>query len=88
MKLEPVGKTLIVEECEAEQRTSGGLLLVTKAKKDHLQVKVAALSVENPLGLTVGEKLIIGKYTFNEVQDGEKTYLVIKFDDILARIKE
>jgi len=88
MKLEPLGKNIIVEEVAIENKTSGGLLLVTKAKKDHIQAKVVAKGPDAPGVLTIGDIVIISKYTHNELSYGEKDYLVVKPDDILTIVRE
>jgi len=88
MRLEPLGKNIIVEEIEIESKTSKGILLVTKAKKDHISAKVVAKGPDAPEGLKIDDLIIINKYSHNELSYGEKDYLVVKPDDILTIVRE
>jgi len=93
MKIQPLGDRVVVKPLEAEARTKGGIVLPDTAKEKPQEGKVLAVGkgkmLENgtfqPLEVKVGDKILYGKYSGNEIttKDGEEL-LIIREEDILA----
>ena len=94
MKLEPLADRVILKMVEAEETTKSGIILTTSAQE---KPQVAVVLAVGPGGLvdgkevkmvvSVGDKVIIGKYAGTEVKmDGEEC-LVVRQSDILALVK-
>ena len=94
MKLKPLFDKVVLKKSEAEETTKTGILLTGSAKeKPDVSVVVAVGpggmidGKEVKMVLSVGDRVIIGKYTGTEVKvDGEE-YLVVSQSDILAVIE-
>jgi len=90
MKLKPVGNRLVLEPVSDKEQEKGGIVLPeTVEKEKQEQAKVVALgSGKNiPEEIKVGDRVIFTKYGPNEVEIGEKKYLIADANDILAIIK-
>jgi chaperonin GroES len=96
MEIKPLGDRIVVKVLEAETKSKGGILLPDTAKEKPQEAKVVAVgkgkvlengSVATP-EVKVGDKVIFGKYSGNEIttKDGEDL-LILREEDILAIIK-
>ena len=96
MEIKPLGDRIVIKPLEAESKTKGGILLPDTAKEKPQEGKVVAIGKGKTLdnGTTqapevrVGDKVLYGKYSGNEIttKDGEEL-LIMREDDILAIIK-
>jgi len=96
MNIQPLGDRVVVKPLEAESKTKGGIVLPDTAKEKPQEGKVVAVgkgkvldsgSVQTP-EVKVGDKVLYGKYSGNEIttKDGEEL-LIMREEDILAIIK-
>jgi chaperonin GroES len=94
MKVIPLNDKILVRRLEAEEKTSGGILLPDAAKEKPRQGKILSLGdgklLENgkraAFQVKEGDRVLFTSYAGNEVQvDGEE-YLIMSEDDILAVI--
>ena len=96
MDLKPLGDRVVVKPLEAETKTKGGIVIPDTAKEKPQEGKVVAVgkgkilesgSVQAP-EVKVGDKVLYGKYSGNEIttKEGEEL-LIMKEEDILAIIK-
>jgi len=96
MEIKPLGDRIVVKVLEAETKSKGGILLPDTAKEKPQEAKVVAVGkgkvFENGTiaapEVKVGDKVIFGKYSGNEIttKDGEDL-LILREEDILAIIK-
>ncbi|MCX5707454.1 MAG: co-chaperone GroES [Candidatus Omnitrophica bacterium] len=96
MKIQPLGDRVVVKPLEAEAKTKGGIILPENAKEKPQQGEIMAVgkgkTLENgtvsALEVKVGDKVLYGKYSGNEIttKDGEEL-LIMKEEDILAIVK-
>lgn len=96
MKMQPLGDRVVVKPLEAETKTKSGIVLPDSAKEKPQQGEVVAVGkgklMENgtvvPLEVKVGDKILYGKYSGNEIttKDGDEL-LIIREEEILAIIK-
>ncbi len=89
MKLKVIDERLLVEvEEQEEQKTSGGIYIPDTAKEKPQRGTVAAVGTDEDLQkvIKVGDKIVFGKYTGDELEYDGKKYLVIQRSDILAII--
>ncbi len=96
MDIKPLGDRVVVKPLEAESKTKGGIVLPDTAKEKPQEGKVVAVgkgkvldngSVQPP-EVKVGDKVLYGKYSGNEIttKEGEEL-LIMREEDILAIIK-
>lgn len=96
IKIQPLGKRILVKPTQLEERTSGGLVIPPtsgdeKRPETGEVVKLGLGKDKSGKVLTfemkVGDRVYFKKYSPEEVEsDGEK-YLIIDSEDILAIIK-
>ena len=96
MKIQPLGDRVVVKPLEAESKTKGGIVLPDTAKEKPQEGEIVAVGkgkvLENgtvhPLEVKVGDKVLYGKYTGNEIttKDGDEL-LIMREEDILAIVK-
>ena len=96
MNIQPLGDRVVIKPLEAEAKTKGGIVLPDTAKEKPQEGKVVAVGkgrvLENgnvqPPEVKVGDKVLYGKYSGNEIttKEGEEL-LIMKEEDILAIIK-
>ncbi|KPK96646.1 MAG: molecular chaperone GroES [Omnitrophica WOR_2 bacterium SM23_72] len=96
MEIKPLGDRVVVKPLEAEAKTKGGIVLPDTAKEKPQEGKVVAVGkgkvMENgsvaPLEVKIGDKVLYGKYSGNEIttKEGEEL-LIMREEDILAIIK-
>ncbi len=96
MEIKPLGDRIVVKPLEAEAKTKGGIVIPDTAKEKPQEGKVVAVgkgkvlesgSVQSP-EVKVGDKVLYGKYSGNEIttKEGEEL-LIMREEDILAIIK-
>jgi len=90
MKLKVIDDKLLVERENVEdQKTPGGIIIPDTAKEKPQRGTVIAVGTDEELQKLVkeGDKIIFGKYTGDEIEVGDKKYLVVPRSDILAIIE-
>lgn len=96
MEIKPLGDRVVIKPLEAENKTKGGIVLPDTAKEKPQEGKVVAVGkgkvLDNgtvqPPEVKVGDKVLYGKYSGNEIttKEGEEL-LIMREEDILAIIK-
>lgn len=95
IKVQPLGRRVLVKPDEIEEKTSGGLVLPPSSTSDQKSEtgQIVKLGEGESKGkkitfdLKVGDRVYFKKYSPDEVEvEGEK-YFIIDVDDILAIIK-
>ena len=96
MEIKPLGDRIVVKPLEAETKTKGGIVLPDTAKEKPQEGKVVAVgkgkvlengTVQAP-EVKVGDKVLYGKYSGNEIttKEGDEL-LIMREEDILAILK-
>lgn len=93
MNLRPLDDRVVVQPFEAEERTSGGIVLPDTAREKPTLGKVIAVGPgklleatgqRGQMSLKVGDRVFYGKYSGNEIElDGTK-YVILRETDVLA----
>ncbi|MBQ8381119.1 MAG: co-chaperone GroES [Clostridia bacterium] len=94
MKLKPLFDKVVIKKSEIEETTKTGIILTGSAKEKPDVYEVVAVgpggSVDGEvinMVLSVGDKVIVGKYTGTEVKLDGVEYTVVKQSDILAVVE-
>lgn len=94
MAIQPLGDRVLVKRLEAEEKTKGGIVLPDTAKEKPQKGEVVSVGkgkvlesgkVE-PLEVKKGDKVLFGKYAGTELTEDSQEYLILKEEDILAKI--
>jgi len=95
MKLKPLGERVIIKPAEAEETTKSGLVIPDTAKEKQAKGEVIAVGEGKladdgsrlPIDVKVGDVVIYGKYSGQEVKVEGTEYMVLKADDIYAVVE-
>jgi chaperonin GroES len=96
MKIRPLHDRVLIKRLESEEKTKGGIIIPETAKEKPVEGKVVAVGkgkiLDNgqkiDLDVKVGDHVLFGKYSGNEVKiDGEE-HVVLKEDEIYAIIEK
>jgi chaperonin GroES len=88
----PLHDRVLLKRVNAEQKTAGGLIIPDSAKEKPQEAEVVAVGKGRSLdggglremSVKVGDRVLFGKYTGDEIKlDGEEM-LILREEDILA----
>jgi chaperonin GroES len=94
LALRPLDDRVVVEPLDAEEKTSGGILLPDTAKQKPQQGKVVAVGPGKLLesgsralvAVKIGDTVMYGKYAGSEVEVSGKEFKILRESDILAKL--
>ena len=94
LKIRPLDDRVVVEPLEAEEKTAGGILLPDTAKQKPQRGRVLAVGPGKlrdsgeraALNVSLGDEVIYGKYSGNDIEVDGKEVKILRESDILAKI--
>lgn len=89
ISIRPLADRVLVAPAAAETKTASGIIIPDTAKEKPQQGKVVAVGAgkkDEPMTVKVGDSVLYGKYSGNELKWEGKDYLIMKESDILAII--
>ena len=96
MDMKPLADRVVVKPLEAQEKTKGGIVLPETAKEKPQEGKIVAVGrgkvsdngQVQAMEVKVGDRILYGKYSGNEIttKEGEEL-LIMREEDILAVIK-
>ncbi|MFA6132945.1 MAG: co-chaperone GroES [Phycisphaerae bacterium] len=96
MAVKTLDDRVLIKQCEAEEKTAGGIVLPDTAKEKPQRGKVISVGPGKMLEsgkrssmiLKKGDEVFYGKYSGTEIKiDGEE-YVIIRESDVLAVIEK
>jgi len=95
MNIRPLHDRIIVERLEEETTTASGIIIPDSAKEKPMQGDIIAVGKGKvtedgkvlPLDVKVGDKVLFGKYSGNEIKIEGKEYLMMREDDVLGVVE-
>jgi chaperonin GroES len=92
MKIRPLQDRIVVKRLEGESVTKGGIIIPDTAKEKPIEGRVIAVGngkilkdgKVRPLDVKVGDVILFGKYSGNEVKLDGEDHVLIREDDVLA----
>ena len=92
----PLTDHIVLKPVEQEEITASGLVIPDSAKEQpqHGHVVAVGPGKMNEAGtietieLNVGDRILYQKYTGQEITVDKQEYIVIRFQDVLARLEE
>lgn len=93
-KLRPLDDRIVVKRLDAEEKTAGGIILPDAAKEKPQRGEVIAVGPGKLLDsgnravpdVQVGDTVLFGKYSGTEVKVEEAELLIMRENDILAKL--
>ena len=95
MQLKPLADRVVIKPSPAEEKTKGGIILPDTAKEKPVIGEVVAVGPGKVTDdgkkvapeVKVGDKVLYGKYSGNEIKIDDEDYLIMHQDDILGILK-
>jgi len=85
--IQPLGENVLVEPAKADAKTASGIVLPDTSEEKPQEGLVIAVGDDKKIKVKKGQKIIYSKYSGNEIKAGDKEYLLVKNEDILAIVK-
>lgn len=94
-KLKPLGNRVLVKRLEAEEKVKGGIILPDTAKKKQETAQVVAIGTGKkdkkgesiPFPVKIGDKILMDKYSGQEVTIEDEEFMILRSDDIIAIVE-
>jgi chaperonin GroES len=94
IKFQPLGNRVLVRRLEQEEKM-GGIILPNTAKKKQEQAEVIAIGTGKkdksgkmiPIPVKIGDRILIDKYSGQEVMLDDLDFVIVRADDIIAIIE-
>lgn len=92
MKIRPLYDRIVVQRLEEKETVRGGIIIPDSAKEKPQEGKVLAVGkgkmLEDgkvrPLDVQVGQKILFGKYSGNDIRLEGNEYLLMREDEVLG----
>ena len=96
MKFRPLHDRVVVKRIDAEEKTTGGIIIPDTAKEKPSQGDIIAVGPGGrdeagklvPLDVQVGNRVLFGKWSGTEVKVDGVEYLIMKESDIMGVLEE
>lgn len=91
INFKPINDRVVVKPLPAEEKTKGGIIIPDTAKEKPQQGEVIAVGPGKEgvkLNVSVGDRVLYGKYAGQELNYNGDEYLIMREDDILVILSE
>jgi chaperonin GroES len=90
----PLHDRVLVKRLEAKETLKSGIIIPDTAKEKPQEGEVMAVGAGKinekgkrvPLDVKVGDRILFGKYTGNDIEIDGQEYLILREEEILARL--
>jgi len=89
----PLHDRVLVRRLEEKETVKGGIIIPDTAKEKPQEgeiIAVGAGKIEKgeriPLDVKVGDRVLFGKYSGNEIRVEDEEYLILKEDEVMLRL--
>jgi chaperonin GroES len=90
----PLHDRVLVKRVEDEESVKGGIIIPDTAKEKPMEAEVIAVGegkttdkgTRIPLDVKVGDRVLFGKYSGTEITVDKQEYLILREDEILAKV--
>jgi chaperonin GroES len=94
MNVTPLHDRVLVRRLEEKETAKGGIIIPDTAKEKPQEGEVIAVgagklnekSARIPLDVKAGDRILFGKYTGNDIKIDEQEYLILREEEILAKV--
>jgi chaperonin GroES len=89
----PLHDRVLVRRLEEKETAKGGIIIPDTAKEKPQEGEVIAVGAGKmekghrvPLDVKVGDRILFGKYTDNDIKIDDQEYLIVREDEILVKL--
>ena len=91
MKLKPMADNILLKAAEAQETTASGIILATTNKEKPAIYEVVSVgpgTKDVEMLIKTGDKVVVSKFSGNEIKLDGVEYKFVKQDDVLAIVTE
>lgn len=91
MKLKPMADNVLLKAYEAQTATASGIVLATTSKEKPAIYEVVSVgpgTKDVTMTVSVGDRVVVGKFVGTDVTLDKQEYKFVKQDDILAVVTD
>ena len=96
MKLNPLDDRIVIKQSEAEEKTSGGIILPDTAKEKPQIGKVVAVGPgkllndgkRSQMSVKINDEVFYSKYMGNDVEIDNDKYVILRESDVLGIVEK
>ncbi len=89
----PLHDRVLIRRIEEKESIKGGIIIPDTAKEKPQEGEVIAVGAGKiekgarvPLDVKAGDRVLFGKYSGNDIKIDEQEYLILREDEILAKL--
>ena len=89
----PLHDRVLIKRIEEKETVKGGIIIPDTAKEKPQEGEVIAVGagkiekgVRVPLDVKAGDRVLFGKYSGSEIKVDDEDYLILREDEILAKL--
>jgi chaperonin GroES len=93
LNVTPLHDRVLVHRLEEKETAKGGIIIPDTAKEKPQEGEVMAVGAGKiekghrvPLDVKVGDRILFGKYTGNDIKIGDQEYLILREEEILVKL--
>jgi chaperonin GroES len=93
VNITPLHDRVVVKRLEEKESVKGGIIIPDSAKEKPQEGEVVAVGEGKrekgeriPLDVKVGDRVLFGKYSGNDIKIDDEEYMILKEDEILAKL--
>jgi len=94
VNITPLHDRVLVRRLEEKESVKGGIIIPDTAKEKPQEGEVIAVGAGKlndegkriPLDVKAGDRILFGKYSGNDIKIDDEEYMILKEDEILAKI--
>jgi chaperonin GroES len=93
VNITPLHDRVLVKRLEEKEVVKGGIIIPDSAKEKPQEGEVIAVGSGRrekgeliPLDVKAGDRVLFGKYSGNDIKIDDEEYMILKEDEILAKI--
>ena len=93
VNITPLHDRVLVRRLEEKETAKGGIIIPDTAKEKPHEGEVMAIGAGKiekghriPLDVKVGDRILFGKYTGNDINIDDQEYLILREEEILVKV--
>jgi len=94
VNITPLHNRVLIRRLEEKKIAKGGIIIPDTAKEKPQEGEVVAIGAGKiekgrriPMDVNVGDRILFGKYTGNDIKIEDQDYLILNEDEILVKFK-
>ena len=95
MAITPLYDRILVKRVEEEEQKVGGIIIPDTAKEKPQEAEVIAIGPGKvgddgerlPMDVSIGDKVLVGKYSGSDIKIDDEDYVILREDEVLAIIE-